>query len=64
MKIYEYKNNACVIFERLPSGYYSVKLRGPSGELIDKILADTFRGASEYRRAFCAIAKKMQGAQA
>ncbi len=59
MKIYDFKNGACVIFERLPSGFYSVKLRGPSGELCDKILADTYSGAQEYRRAFVAIAKNM-----
>lgn len=59
MKIYEYKNNAYVTFERLPSGFYLVQLRSPSGELCDKVMADTYRGASEYRRAFCAIAKKM-----
>ena len=59
MKIYEYKNGACVVFERLPSGYYSLKLRAPNGELCDKILTDTYTGANEYRRAFCAIAKNM-----
>ena len=59
MKIQEFKNGAYVTFERLPSGFYAVALRSPSGELHDKVRCDTFRAASEYRRVFAAIAKEM-----
>ena len=59
MKIQEFKNGAYVTFERLPSGWYEVRGRAPSGALFDKVLCDTYRGAMEYRRAFAAIAKGM-----
>ena len=59
MKIQEFKNGAYVTFERLPSGLYAVSLRSPSGELSDKVRCDNYRAATEYRRAFAAIARGM-----
>lgn len=60
MKIQEFKNGAYVTFERLPSGWYEVRVRAPSGALFDRVLCDTYRGAMEYRRAFVAIARGMK----
>ena len=60
MKITEQRGGAWTVYERLPSGWYSVKLYRPSGQLEDKITADTRAGALEYLRAFNKIAKGMQ----
>lgn len=59
MRIQLFKSGACVTFERLPSGLYAVALRSPSGELSDRVRCDSYRAATEYRRAFAAIAKGM-----
>ena len=53
-KLYLYKN-AHVLFYKA-NGSYHVKLRIGS-QLADKVVADSYRAACEYRRAFCAIAK-------
>jgi hypothetical protein len=57
MKIKLFKNGAYTTLEKQACGYYSVQVRSPSGELIDKIRCDTYRDACEYRRAFNAIAR-------
>lgn len=57
MKIVEQKNGNYTVFEKLPSGYYLVKLCSSTGALMDKMLCDTYAGAREYLRAFNAIAK-------
>jgi hypothetical protein len=58
MKIKEQKNGAWTTFERLcPSGMYLVKLHAPSGQLMDKIMCDTYSGACAYLRSFNKIAK-------
>jgi hypothetical protein len=57
MKITEYKNGNYTTFERIDyNGYYIVKLY-KNGGLVDKIMADTFKGAREYLKAFNSIAK-------
>ena len=57
MKIKEQKNGNYTTFERIfPSGYYIVKLY-KRGELVDKIMADTYRAASDYFNSFNRIAK-------
>lgn len=50
-----YPNGNSVTFER-NHAFYVVKVYLGT-ELHDKILCDTYRGAREYFRAFCAIAK-------
>ena len=57
MKITEQKNGNYTVYERLPSGYYLVKLCSASGSLMDKMLCDTRSGALAYLRCFNAIAK-------
>lgn len=52
-----FKTGFSVFFDRMPSGYYCVKLRDRSDELIDKIMCDDYRMAMEYKKAFSAIAK-------
>ena len=59
MKLNQYKN-AYVISYREGS-WWNVALRSESGNLIDRVRCDTYRGAMEYRRAFCAIAKQFKG---
>ena len=57
MKFKEQKNGNYTSFERVPhNGYYVVKLY-KRGELIDKIMTDTYRAANEYYKAFNLIAK-------
>lgn len=60
MKITEHRGGAWTVFERLPYGWYSVKLYRPAGQLEDKITTDTRAGALEYLRAFNKIAKGMK----
>ena len=58
MKIKEQKNGAWTTFERLfPSGMYLVKVHDTSGQLIDRIMCDTYSAARDYLRAFNKIAK-------
>ncbi len=58
MKTKIFKSGAWTIFERLsPGGLYCVKLYGPGGDLRDKVRCDDRRMASEYWRAFNAIAR-------
>ena len=57
MKFKEQKNGNYTSFERVShNGYYIVKLY-KRGELIDKIMTDTYRAANEYYKAFNRIAK-------
>jgi hypothetical protein len=57
MKIKEQKNGNYTTFERtFPSGYYVVKLY-KRGELVDKVMTDTYRAASDYFKSFNLIAK-------
>jgi len=57
MKIKEQKNGNYTTFERFThNGYYIVKLY-KRGELADKVMADTYRAASEYFKSFNLIAK-------
>jgi hypothetical protein len=57
MKIKEQKNGNYTTFERtFPSGYYVVKLY-KRGELIDKVMTDTYRAANDYFKSFNLIAK-------
>jgi len=57
MKIKEQKNGNYTTFERVThNGYYIVKLY-KRGELVDKIMSDTYRAANEYYRSFNKIAK-------
>ena len=57
MKITEQKNGNYTTFERNQhNGYYIVKLY-KNGELLDKIMCDTYRGAREYLVSFNKIAK-------
>ena len=58
IKIKEF-NNAYTVFSPENNGFYSVKLYSNSGNLEDKILCDTYKGALEYLRAFNSIAKNM-----
>lgn len=61
MKIRLFKNGAVVTFEKLfPSGMYLVQIRAPNGYLHDKVMADDYKEALYYRRAFIAIAKGMK----
>ena len=60
MKITEQKNGAWTVFERLPSGWFSVKLYRPAGDIEDKVRTDTRAAALEYLRAFNKIAKVMK----
>jgi hypothetical protein len=59
MKISTYKNNAYTVFEKHPTGWYSVRVYAPNGTLHDKVLCDTYSEACAYRRVFNAIAKNM-----
>lgn len=53
-------NGASVSFDRNSvSGFFTVLLRNPSGQVHDKITFDTYRGALEYRRAFISIGKNL-----
>jgi hypothetical protein len=57
MKITEQKNGNYTTFERIQhNGYYIVKLY-KNGELLDKIMCDTYCGAREYLVSFNKIAK-------
>ena len=57
MKFKEQKNGNYTSFERVShNGYYIIKLY-KRGELIDKIMTDTYRAANEYYKAFNRIAK-------
>ena len=57
MKITEQKNGNYTTFERIAyNGYYIVKLY-KRGELADKIMADTYKGAREYLKSFNLLAK-------
>jgi len=57
MKITEQKNGNYTTFERIQhNGYYIVKLY-KNGELLDKIMCDTYRAAREYLASFNKIAK-------
>ena len=58
MKITTFKNGAYVTFEKnLISGFYTVTAKTESGQILDKVSADSYRGALEYRRSFSLIAK-------
>jgi hypothetical protein len=53
-----YKSGAYVVCERnAVSGFYTVTLRNPAGNVHDKVSCDTYRSAREYARAFGAIAR-------
>lgn len=57
MKIKEQKNGNYTTFERVAhNGYYIVKLY-KRGELADKVMADSYRTASDYFKSFNLIAK-------
>lgn len=58
-KIKTYKSGAWVTFEKAESNCapYIVRLYNARDELKDKMRCDSYRAASEYFRAFCAIAK-------
>ena len=57
MKITKQKNGNYTTFERIQhNGYYIVKLY-KNGELLDKIMCDTYRGARDYLVSFNKIAK-------
>jgi hypothetical protein len=57
MQIKEFKNGNYTTFERIDyNGYYIIKLY-KQGNLIDKIMADTYKGAREYFKSFNLIAK-------
>lgn len=55
-KAYVYKSGASVLFERY-GPFWKVLLRGPSGELLDKMMIDDYRAALRYVKAFRAVAK-------
>lgn len=60
MKIKEFANGAYTTFERTtPSGMYTVQLRKPSGDVMDKVRCDDYREALAYLRSFNAIAKNL-----
>ena len=55
-----FKGGAAVLTSRdFPAGMYSVTLRGPAGELVDRVRCDDYRASREYFRAFSAIARGM-----
>ena len=56
MKIKLFKNGALITMERV-GGMYVVLCRDPAGRVHDKVRCDTYRDASEYRRAFCRVAR-------
>lgn len=57
MKIKEQKNGNYTTFERIfPSGYYIVKLY-KRGELVEKVMSDTYQAANDYYKSFNLIAK-------
>ena len=57
MKITEQKNGDYTTFERVShNGYYIVKLY-KNGGLVDKVMADTYKGAREYLKSFNLLAK-------
>ena len=57
MKIKEFKNGAYTILTKENHGYYLVKLYSSVGELKDKMLCDTYKGALDYFKSFSLIAK-------
>ena len=57
MKIKEFNNGAYTILTKENHGYYLVKLYSSAGELKDKMLCDTYKGACEYFKSFNLIAK-------
>jgi hypothetical protein len=57
MKITEQKNGNYTTFERVAhNGYYIVQLYKNDG-LVDKVMADTYKGAREYLKSFNLLAK-------
>ena len=57
-KIKTFKSGAWTVFERLmPSGMYKVKLYSPSGNLLDRIMCDSYREALAYLRCVQGVAK-------
>lgn len=52
-----FKTGWSVFFDKMPSGYYCVKLRNRADDLIDKMTCDDYRMALQYKKAFSAIAK-------
>lgn len=58
-KIKEFPSGASVYMSEpsFPTGMIGVVLRSPDGEVYDKVRCDTRKGAKEYFRAFCEIAK-------
>lgn len=58
MKSKVFKNGASVHMESPAyNGMITVIARKPNGDIIDKVRCDCKRTASEYYRAFCALAK-------
>lgn len=57
MNVKIFKSGWSVFFDKMPSGFYCVKLRDLSDDLVDKISCDDYRMAMEYKKAFSAIAK-------
>ena len=55
-KIYTAKSGAYTIAEK-DSHWYRVILRSPNGDLLDKIVCDTYYSAMDYFRAFKGIAR-------
>lgn len=58
MKITEHKNGAWTTFERnTVSGFYTIKLYSPSGEVRDRVSCDSYSEARTYLKSFNLIAK-------
>ena len=57
-KVKTFKNGAWTTIERTPfMGYYVVRVYSPSGNLLDRMVCDTYGMAQEYLKAFNAIAR-------
>lgn len=56
MNVSTYSNGWSVYFERI-GDWYHVLVRDARGDVHDKVRCDSYREASDYRRAFKAIAK-------
>lgn len=53
------KSEAYVTYERISyNGYYIVKLYDDIGNLIDKVMTDTYQMAVKYRKSFIKIANQ------
>jgi len=53
------KTEAYVSFERVAhNGYYIVHLYNNFGQLVDKIMTDTYQSAIDYRKSFIKIANQ------